>query len=102
MLDEKGENVSKRKLVKRVCDVCGDVFWTAWKNKDICPDCTEFRRKCRNSPNAIHGRDKLSCNMAAIERVNREAETQGLSYGKRVARSWAKENVRVKRKESVK
>ena len=102
MLDEKGEKVSKRRLIKRVCDVCGDVFWTAWASKDICPDCTVFRRKCRNGLNVIRGRAKLTGNMAAIERMNCEAEAHGLSYGKWVAQPWAIENVRAKRKESGK
>lgn len=92
--------MAKRRLLKKVCKICGDVFWTAWKSKDICPDCTEFRQKCRASSSAIHSRTKLTGNMAAIERVNREAATQGLSYGKAVGRQYAEKHVRVARKES--
>lgn len=91
--------MSKRRTLKKVCK-CGNVFWTAWESKDICPDCTEFRQKCRASTSAIHSRTKLTGNMAAIERVNREAEAQGLSYGKLEGKRYADKHVRVERKES--
>lgn len=92
--------MSKRQLLKKICKVCGDVFWTVWHSKNICPDCTEFRQKCRASSRAIHGRTKLTGNMAAIERVNREAAAQGLSYGKLEGKRYAEKHVRVERKES--
>lgn len=102
MLDEKGESVSKRKLLKKLCDMCGDVFCAASNAAMYCPDCAAYRRRCRCGKSAIRTRTKLTGNMAAIERVNREAEAQGLSYGKSVGKQYAAKHVRIERKEREK
>lgn len=92
--------MSKRRVLEKTCSVCGQEFDTVWETKDICPECTAFRRKCRASSRAVHARTKLTGNMAAIERVNREAARLGLSYGRLEGKRYAEKHVRVERKES--
>ena len=92
--------MSKKKLTKKLCEMCGDVFLSASNAGLYCPDCAEWRSKHRCGKSAIRASAKLTGNMAAIERANREAAAQGLSYGKAVGKTWAAEHVRVERKES--
>ena len=80
--------------------MCGDVFLAASNAAMYCPDCAAYRRRCRCGKSAIRTRTKLTGNMAAIERANREAEALGLSYGKLEGKRYADKHVRVERKES--
>ncbi len=92
----------KNEPVKKVCAMCGDVF-IAYKHSRLnCPSCVEFCKKYRAKRGGSIQKTKLTNNMAAIERVNREAEAQGLSYGKSVGKQYAAKHVRVVRKESEK
>lgn len=92
--------MSKRRSLKKLCEMCGDVFFSTSNAALYRPDCAAWRRRYRCGKSAIRSRVRLTGNMAEIERVNREAAAQGLSYGKSVGKQYAAEHVRVVRKES--
>lgn len=91
-----------RKEIKKLCDICGDLYITTTSAAHQCPSCAEFRRKYRGYTADQKRRKKLKGNQAVIERINIEAAAQGLSYGKAVGKTWAAKHVRVERKESEK
>ena len=90
----------EKEPIKKVCALYGDVFVTGSHSRMNCPSCVEFCKKYRAKRGGGVQKTKMTGNMAAIERVNREAEAQGLSYGKAVGQEYAQEHVRVVRKES--
>lgn len=94
--------MSKRKLLKKLCDMCGDVFLTASNAALYCPDCAAYRRRCRCGKSAIRASTKLTGNMAAIEKANIEAQKHGTTYGKFEGKCWAAKHVRVGKKEKRK
>lgn len=85
----------KKEPIKKVCALCGDVFVTGSHSRMNCPSCVEFCKKYRAKRGGGVQKTKMTGNMAAIERINREALEQGLTYGKAVALQWAKENARI-------
>ena len=89
-----------RKEIKKLCKICGDLFITTTRAAQQRHSCAEFRRKYRGYSADQRQCKKLTGNMAAIERVNREAAAQGLSYGKLEGKRYAEKHVRVVRKES--
>lgn len=89
-----------KRVAKKLCEMCGDVFLSTSNAARYCHDCAAWRRRNRCGKSAIRGKSALTGNMAAIERINREAEAQGLTYGEAVGKNWATKHVRVERKES--
>ncbi len=85
-----------RKEIKKLCDICGDLFITTTSAAQQCHSCAEFRRKYRGYSADQKRRKKLTGNMAAIEKVNIEAQQQGTTYGKLEGKQYAAKHVRVK------
>jgi hypothetical protein len=79
------EKVNSQKI--KECTWCGVSFVTYHGCRELCRDCADFRKSYRNSV-AVPTKSSASGNMAEIERVNREAVEQGLSYGKLVAHQF--------------
>jgi len=89
-----------RKEIKKLCDICGDLFITTTSAAQQCHSCAEFRRKYRGYTADQRRRKKLKGNQAVIEQVNIEAQRLGTTYGKFVGKQYAAAHVRVVRKES--
>ncbi len=85
-----------RKEIKKLCDVCGDLYITTTSAAQRCPSCAEFRRKYRGYTADQRRCKKLKGNMAAIEKANIEAQQLGITYGKLEGKRYAAEHVRVK------
>ena len=85
-----------RKEIKKLCEICGDLFITTTSSAHQCSSCAEFRRRYRGYTADQKRRKKLKGNQAVIERVNIEAQQLGTTYGKAVGKEWAAKYVRVK------
>ena len=85
-----------RKEIKKLCEICGDVFITTTSAAHQCPSCAEFRRKYRGYSANQKRHKKLTGNQAIIEKWNIEAQQLGTTYGKFVGKQWAAAHVRVK------
>ena len=88
-----------RKVTKKCCELCGDIFITTAYAARYCPSCSEFRRRYRGYTAEGKRGKKLCGNEAIIEKINIEAAEQGVSYGRFVGKRYAEKYVRVARKD---
>ncbi len=85
-----------RKEIKKLCEICGDLYITTTSAAHQCPSCAEFRRKYRGYTAEQRRRKKLTGNQAIIEKWNIEAQQLGTTYGKLSGIRYAAKHVRVK------